>query len=39
MFSGYDAAGTFGANDPITRAQICQALYNMGFTAEDCILG
>ena len=38
MFSGYDAAGTFGANDPITRAQICQALYNMGFTAEDCIL-
>ena len=39
MFSGYDAAGTFGANDPITRAQICQALYNMGFTAEACILG
>lgn len=39
MFSGYDAAGTFGANDTITRAQICQALYNMGFTAEDCILG
>ena len=38
MFSGYDAAGTFGANDPITRAQICQALYNMGFTAENCIL-
>lgn len=39
MFSGYDAAGTFGANDTITRAQICQALYNMGFTSEDCILG
>lgn len=39
MFSGYDAAGTFGANDTITRAQVCQALYNMGFTAEDCILG
>lgn len=39
MFSGYDAAGTFGANDPITRAQICQALYNMDFTAENCILG
>lgn len=39
MFSGYDAAGTFGANETITRAQICQALYNMGFTAEDCILG
>ncbi|OUO36119.1 S-layer homology domain-containing protein [Flavonifractor sp. An306] len=38
MFSGYDAAGTFGANDTITRAQLCQALYNMGFTAEDCIL-
>ena len=39
MFSGYDSAGTFGANDTITRAQVCQALYNMGFTAEDCILG
>lgn len=39
MFSGYDAAGTFGANDPITRAQICQVLYNMGFASEDCILG
>lgn len=38
MFSGYDAAGTFGANDTITRAQLCQALYNMGFTAENCIL-
>ena len=38
MFSGYDAAGTFGANDTITRAQICQALYNMGFTTENCIL-
>ena len=38
MFSGYDAAGTFGANDTITRAQLCQALYNMGFTTEDCIL-
>ena len=39
MFSGYDEAGTFGANDGITRAQVCQALYNMGFTSEDCILG
>ena len=38
MFSGYDAAGTFGANDTITSAQICQALYNMGFTTENCIL-
>lgn len=38
MFSGYDSIGTFGANDTITRAQLCQALYNMGFTAEDCIL-
>lgn len=38
MFAGYDDIGTFGANNSITRAQLCQALYNMGFDSENCIL-
>lgn len=37
LFSGMDAKGTFDPWAPITRAQYCQALYNVGWTARGCL--
>ena len=38
MFSGTDDAGTFSPNSLITRAELCQVLYNMGWTVEDVLI-
>ena len=38
MFSGTDDAGTFSSNSLITRAELCQVLYNMGWTVEDVLI-
>ena len=38
MFSGTDDAGTFSPNRLITRAELCQVLYNMGWTVEDVLI-
>lgn len=37
MVSGYDSAGTFGPYDTLTRAQLCQMLYNMGWINSGCL--
>jgi len=37
MFSGVDSKGTFDPYAPLTRAQLCQVLYNMGWTYFGCL--
>ena len=37
MISGTDAAGTFAPYSPVTRAQISQMLYNLGWTYEGVL--
>ena len=37
MVSGYDSAGTFGPYDTLTRAQLAQMMYNMGWTTSGCL--
>ena len=37
MVSGYDSAGSFGPYDTLTRAQLCQMLYNMGWINSGCL--
>lgn len=37
MVSGYDSAGSFGPYNNLTRAQLSQMLYNMGWTTSGCL--
>jgi len=37
MISGTDSAGSLDPYSPITRAEICQMMYNMGWTYFGCI--
>ncbi len=37
LFSGVDDAGTFDPDAPLTRAQFCQVLYNMGWLYRGCL--
>lgn len=37
MVSGYDSAGSFGPYSNLTRAQLSQMLYNMGWTTSGCL--
>lgn len=37
MFTGVDSAGSFNADAPLTRAQFCRVLYNMGWTYYGCL--
>lgn len=36
MFSGIDDKGTFDPYGAITRGQLCQVLYSMGWTEAGC---
>ena len=37
MVSGYDSAGSFGPYNNLTRAQLSQMLYNMGWIEAGCL--
>ena len=37
MVSGYDSAGSFGPYNNLTRAQLSQMLYNMGWIKAGCL--
>ncbi len=37
MFRGVDGQGTFNPYGTITRGQLCQALYNVGWTYAKCL--
>jgi len=37
MFRGVDAEGTFDPYGSLTRGQLCQALYNVGWTYAECL--
>ena len=37
MFTGIDDKGTFDPYGAITRGQLCQVLYNMGWTTAKCL--
>ncbi len=37
MFRGVDAEGTFNPYGALTRGQLCQALYNVGWTYSGCL--
>ena len=37
MVSGYDSAGSFGPYNNLTRAQLSQMLYNMGWINSGCL--
>lgn len=39
MFSGVDAEGTFDPYGTLTRGQLCQALYNVGWTYSGVLEG
>jgi hypothetical protein len=37
MFTGVDTEGSFAPDASMTRAQLCQVLYNMGWTYTGCL--
>ena len=37
MFTGVDSAGRFDPYATLTRAQLCQVLYQMGWTYFGCL--
>ena len=37
MVSGYDSTGSFGPYNNLTRAQLSQMLYNMGWIEAGCL--